>query len=385
MTNRTNTWAAVTLLPLLAGCGNVGCTQGSGQVTPLKGFPEASLTISPVTLRMTGPVDKTKGHRRFADAFERDFREKGRESAGTLGLLLEEKGYDKVEVTDANFQFPTEKVAPRKRAAAFGKVVSELGLKTDYALRVELTIHIERSWQEVYLVMADANGSIVWEDSHVRGDRGFGDYPGTKLGRLELACSRLAPVMGLDKLPKKELAEDKKRALREMRAKEPPSRSGLAAMEKRLVAMKKAGAAARVLVHPARVGGDHTAPTCATRLSKLLNEARLCRSTVAETGPVMGGTGWPNEMHVLWLFARAVREHVRQHPADSDYVVFADYWVRPHDKAVHAVHFVVCDQAGDWVIVDLQNSHQKDFQRLKPKTLADCDRLVLERLKRELR
>ncbi|MGB2987081.1 MAG: hypothetical protein WBE26_14505 [Phycisphaerae bacterium] len=49
------------------------------------------------------------------------------------------------------------------------------------------------------------------------------------------------------------------------------------------------------------------------------------------------------------------------------------------------MHFVVCDGAGDWVIVDPQNSYQEDFQRIKPTTLADCDRLVLERLKAHLR
>ncbi len=89
-------------------------------------------------------------------------------------------------------------------------------------------------------------------------------------------------------------------------------------------------------------------------------------------------------MKVLWLFARAAREHARQHPVDSDYVLFADYWFAPSGE-VWAVHFVVCDQAGDWVITDLQNSHQEDFQRINPKTLEDCDRLVLERLKSELR
>jgi hypothetical protein len=93
----------------------------------------------------------------------------------------------------------------------------------------------------------------------------------------------------------------------------------------------------------------------------------------------MEGSGWPNEMQVLWLFARNVREYVRENPADCDYVLFADYWFNPRGQ-VWAVHFVVCDRAGDWVIVDLQNSHHKDFQRLEPKTLADCDRLVLKRL-----
>jgi len=352
----------------------------------LKGFPEASLTIFPVTLAITGPVDRSEKHREFADAYKRGFREDAREIAGTLGLLLEEKGYDKFEVTDTNFQFPTEKAARKGRAAAFGKFVSELDLKTDYALCTEFTLHLEKSFQEVYSVIVDAKGGMVWEDSQGPGDPEFDkNLPGTELWCCELVCRRLTPVMGLDKLPKKELAEDKKQALRKMRAEQHPSQSEFAAIKKRLEAMKKAGASARVMIYPARVGGDHTDQTSATRLSKLLNEAKLCQATVAKTGPVLEGRGWPNEAKVLWLFAHAAREYARQHPAGSDYVLFADYWLRPRDKGIHAVHFVVCDRAGDWVIVDLQNSHQQDFQRIKPKTLADCNRLVLERLKTHLR
>jgi hypothetical protein len=139
-----------------------------------------------------------------------------------------------------------------------------------------------------------------------------------------------------------------------------------------------------VLVYPARVGGDHTDQTCATHLAELLNETKLCQATMAKTGPLLEGAGWPNEMQVLWLFARAAREYTLQNPFYSDYVLFADYWFAP-DGRVWAVHFVVCDRAGDWVIVDLQNNHQEDFQRIDPKTLADCDRLVCERLKTRLR
>ncbi|MEE4239460.1 MAG: hypothetical protein V2I51_22295, partial [Anderseniella sp.] len=131
-------------------------------------------------------------------------------------------------------------------------------------------------------------------------------------------------------------------------------------------------------------GGERADPNCANHLSSLLNEAGLCQASAATTGPVMAGSGWPNEMQVLWLFARTVRDYVREKPGDSDYVLFPDYWLNPHGQ-VWAVHFVVCDRTGEWVIADLQNSHQDDFQRINPKNLADCDRLVVERLKAELR
>ncbi|MHC4718879.1 MAG: hypothetical protein ACYSYT_00205 [Planctomycetota bacterium] len=373
------------LLTLFAACSNITVSQEKGKETPLKGFPEATITIFPVTGIITGPVDKSPEHRAWADALKREFREEGREHADTLGLLLEEKGYDKFEMTDTDFQFPEGKAARKERAVAFGKFVSELNLKTNYALCTEFTLHIEEGYQEVYSVIVDAKGGIVWEDSQRRGDPELDkDFPGEGLDCCELVCRRLTPVMGLDKLPKKELAEEKKQALRKMRAQLPPEPSEFAAIEKRLQAMKKAGASARVMVYPTRMGGDHTDQSSATRLCKLLNEAGLCQATVAKTGPVLEGEGWPSEPKVLWQFARAARSYVRQHPADSDYVLFADYWDSPR-KTTWAVHFVVCDWAGDWVILDLQNSHHPDFQRINPKTLADGDRLVLERLKTHLR
>jgi hypothetical protein len=386
MTNTTATPIAAALLALLAGCDTVETTQQKDWAVPIKGFPAASLTIFPVTLTIAGPVDRTPHHRAFADAYARGFREKGPHFANTLGLLLAEKGYGEPQLASTEFHFPSEKTARKARAAAFGKFVGGLGLKTDYALCTEFTLRMGTGgFHEVYSVIADANGSVVWEDSQSRGDPEYEKHrPKTELYGLELACRRLTPAMGLGELPRKELSKDKKRALRELRAKEPPRGAEFAAMEKRLKAMKDAGAGAGVLICPARVGGDHTDPNSATRLSGLLNEAKLCHASAAEAGPVMEGTGWPNEMQVLWLFARAVREYVREHPAESGYVLFPDYWFAPNGR-VWAVHFVVCDRAGDWVIVDLQNSHREDFQRVAPRTLADCDRLVLERLKRELR
>ena len=380
---RSNITSAVLLLSaLLAACGTAHSADDPGRVKPLKGFPKASVTIFPVThSKITGPVDKSPEYRKFADALEHAFREEARETAGILGLLLEEKGYDRFEMTDTEFRFPERKAARKERAAAFGKFVSELDLKTDYVLCAEFTLHIEESYQEVYSVIVDAKGGIVWEDSQRMGDPDF--WVGSELSGCALVCRRLTPVMGLDKLPKKELAEDKKQALRKMRAGQFPSQPEFAAIEKRLHAMKKAGASARLIIYPARVGGDHTDKASTRRLTKLVNDAGLCQATVAKTGPVLEGSGWPNEMKVLWLFAHAVREYAQEHPADSDYVLFADYWFAPDGK-VWAVHFVVCDRAGDWVIVDLQNSHQKEFQRISPKNLEDCDRLVLERLKAKL-
>ncbi len=383
MINRITTLPAFVLITLLAVSSNILISQEEMEEIPLKGFPEASITIFPIMLHMTGPLEK---YPEFVKRFELAFREnEQRKAVETLGLLLEEKGYDNFEKTDSVFQFPAEMAAREERAVTFSKFIRDLDLKTDYALGIEFTVHLEKSFQEVYSVIVDAKGNVVWEDSQGPGDPDFDrDFPGVTEKCCELVCRRLVPVMSLDKLPKEELAEDKKKTLQMMRAKQPPAESEFEAMEKRLQVMKQASSSARVLIYPARVGGDHTDQSSAMRISELINEAKLCQTTGAKNGPVLEGEGWPNESAVLWIFARAVKEYVQQNPAGSDYVLFADYWFAPNGQ-VWAVHFVICDQAGEWVIVDMQNNHQEDFQQIDPKILEDCDRLVLERLKKHLR
>lgn len=382
MLRKKITAAVVLLLALATVRGSIHSTQEK-RGRPIKGFPESSLTIFPVRHTITGPLEK---HRMFVDALKRKFAEEARGLADTLGLLLEEKGYDKHELTNTDYQFSEGEEVRKDRATDFGKFVGDLDLKTDYALYTEFTFHLQRSCQEVYTVIVDTTGNVVWEDRQKPGDVEFDkDLPGTSQKCCELVRKRLVPAMGLDGLPERELADDKKQALEKIRAEEPPSKSEFAAMGKRVEAMKVADGSARVIVYPTRVGGDRTDQASATRLAELLDDAGLCQASVAETGPVLEGEGWPNEMKVLWLYARAARQYAREHTVDSDYVLFADYWLRPRDKGVHAVHFVICDRAGEWLIVDMQNSHQGDFQRIDPKTLEDCDRLVVERLKWHLR
>jgi hypothetical protein len=51
---------------------------------------------------------------------------------------------------------------------------------------------------------------------------------------------------------------------------------------------------------------------------------------------------------------------------------------------VGAVHWILCDQQGDWVMVDYQNSHHSDFQAIDPDSVEDCLELVKVRLKKRL-
>jgi hypothetical protein len=88
----------------------------------------------------------------------------------------------------------------------------------------------------------------------------------------------------------------------------------------------------------------------------------------------------PNEQKALWTVAQKFREHVRANPPQADYVLYADYIMRPPDGPVGAVHLVVCDREGEWVLVDFQNSHHKDFRKIRPENAEGCGRLAARRM-----
>ncbi|MDF7824405.1 hypothetical protein P4B35_10310 [Pontiellaceae bacterium B12227] len=359
--------------------GNMAYSQREKKATPVEGFPEATVTIFPLVQTITGPTP-TEKYKRFAKAVKQKYRADAKGEAEFLGLLLEEKGYDQYVITDAEFWFPEEEKARKDRAAIFSKAVAQQELKTDYALCADIIWHIEKSCQEVYAVLVDAQGKVVWEDRQGHGDPEFdSNFPGTPRKCIALLRSRLTPVMGLDALPRKKLAPEKEKILRELRMKEPPKGPEFAAIEKRLNALKKAAAVSRMQIYPSRVDGDYTVPGETQNLVSLINKSKLIKAGKAKDNPKLEGQGWPNEMEVLWLFANTVKEYARQHPIDSDYALFADYWRTPRGQ-VWAVHFVILDRNGDWVIVDMQNNHKNDFRQINPQNLEGCNALVLKRL-----
>jgi hypothetical protein len=93
----------------------------------------------------------------------------------------------------------------------------------------------------------------------------------------------------------------------------------------------------------------------------------------------------PNEQKSLWDLAREFRDYAKKNPTDADYVLYTDYVFNPQNWEQGFVHFVVCDRKGDWVIVDFQNSHQPDYQSVKPTSREGCDQLLVQRLESYLR
>jgi len=49
------------------------------------------------------------------------------------------------------------------------------------------------------------------------------------------------------------------------------------------------------------------------------------------------------------------------------------------------VHWVVCDRRGEWVFVDMQNSHQPDYQSVGVISRERCDQLLVKCLEESLK
>jgi hypothetical protein len=86
----------------------------------------------------------------------------------------------------------------------------------------------------------------------------------------------------------------------------------------------------------------------------------------------------PPKTDAINKIAEAFGKHVGEKPIKTDYAVYADYGLSGPN--VHHVHVILCDQSGNWVLIDMQNSHHPDFARIDPKSAADFNRLLLARL-----
>jgi hypothetical protein len=146
------------------------------------------------------------------------------------------------------------------------------------------------------------------------------------------------------------------------------------------------GQKATLMIYASRISGTTVDTASAGDLAKMINAAGLCRAaSTGQTVLLKASLADPNEMKKLWDLAREFRDYTKQNPLDADYVLYADYIFNPQDWEWGMVHFVVCDRKGEWVIVDMQNSHHPDYQRIKPTSRDGCDKLLVKRLEGYLR
>jgi len=304
--------------------------------------------------------------------------ESSKDVADVVGLLLEQAGLEDVDTTETVFHAPAEGDFETV-CKVFGKFIAEQKLKADYALYAEYLGRRKQGVQEVRAVIVNAAGELVWLDSQKPDDPDFKRIkPRNPMTCCVLLGERVKPQFRLKGVPGGEAKRGRMARLWDQKTGLPP-KSEREALDGRQQTMKKACPKASVLVYPARVG-DAVDRACAENLARLLNEAGLCKATVAAESPHLEVAGSSNEQRVLWNLAKAFKTHVEGNAPQADYALYADYMVSPRNQRVHAVHFVVCQGDGEWVIVDFQNEYQADFKALQPQSRADCDRLVLRRM-----
>lgn len=242
-------------------------------------------------------------------------------------------------------------------------------IKTDYKLSATFDGEWGKAFTEIRATLTDRDGKTVWTTRATPQDADW-----QKLGMREpmqgmiLLIERLRPVLKLGESFGETGHEGKFARLMAERSSPPPD-SERSALDPRLQALKRASGSATLAIY---------APNAA-RLAELITSAGLAKAAGGGVDPEIHVAANMNEQRMLWDAARGFREFVRKSPPNADYALYAEY------LGTDAVHFIVSDRAGEWVIVDFQNDHHPDFQSIAPKSPDDCARLVVKRLQAYLR
>jgi hypothetical protein len=324
--------------------------------------PDASLTILPV--RLAGkPWDRV---------------------TEVVGVLLEQQGLKNIELGQTPFT-PAE-TNWENLAAAVGGFVKTNPIPTGYALYAEYNGNRQAGLNELRAVVVDQAGAIVWTDHLTLQDEALkiiGERDPMTLSVL--LVERLGPQLNLNEETAKAAKPGKLAALLAQRG-GLPSQAERDAMPERQKALKQALPGTTLLVYPTRVGGNTTSVPSATNIVQLLNRAGSCKAVQADRAILLTASqADPNELKSLWDLAREFRNFVRTNPPAADYALYADYVFNPQNSEQGFVHFIVCDRRGEWVIVDLQNSHQPDYQSIGITSRARCDQLLVKRLEEYLK
>ena len=323
--------------------------------------PEASLSILPVML-VGRPFDRV---------------------TDVLGVMLEQRGLQHIEIGKAPFTAGVKTEMP-VLTASLAKFLGTNSIATDYALYVELN---GPTLDEVRAVVMDKSGKMVWSDHQTTRDKAFQALgtPRDPMILLDFLVDRLSPQFSLND----DTAKKRSHKLEE----ELTANSGYAPaiereerMPARLKTLKESRQKATLTVLGVRMDGAVNV-TNASDLAKRIGEAKLFQAVVPARPPVLleaklaGG----DQMRYLWTIAREFQAYVKKNPPDADYVLYADYIFDRRNWQQGGVQFVVCDRQGEWVIAELTNSDQADYQRVKPISAEGCDKLLVERLADRLR
>lgn len=301
-----------------------------------------------------------------------------------VAVLLEKAGVEEVGADDTVFR-PVEGAGIDEIAAAFGEFIRESGIEHRYALYGEFLGTRKEGIREIRAFLVDREGNVVWMDNQKAGDEAFDRAdPKHPMQCCLFVAERLQETMALPEVPESAQQEPGKFEREMTRKSGLPDEAEFAAIEKRSEQFKGEAADAGIVIYPVRIRGELNREQ-AQKLAEMLGEAGFRKVRVGETELPIEVEPARNEQKMLWALARSFQDHVRAHPPEDDYALYADYLVSSNGTNVGAVHFVLCDREGNWVVVDFQNSHHKDFKKVAPDSVDDCSRLAARRMARYIR
>jgi hypothetical protein len=302
-----------------------------------------------------------------------------------LGGVLESCGMNNLDELNVEFTPPTD-ASWEQIPVLLVEFLKKNPPKSDYVLYAQYLAdpNIGRGPTEVRFVVTDAMGNLVLADRQTSKDEDFKRTAAADpdpMGCSVLIAERLFSQLGWQKI---EGEPHGKFARKWAQMSGMPSDAELAGAEQCLKKLKIGVKTANIAIYATCIGEKRNTQSAA-RLAKLVARQLGCKTTTVDKPVSFQRQQSPNEQKLLWDMARAFRDYLRVNPPDSNYAMLADYFINPASGQVGAVHFVVCEKLGNWVIVDFQNNQHKDFQQIAPKSIEDCDRLTVkcfaERLK----
>jgi hypothetical protein len=322
--------------------------------------PEASLSILPAMI-VGRPFDRV---------------------TDVLGVMLEQRGLQHIEIGRVPFTAGVKTEMPVLSVSLAGFLRTN-SIATEYALYVELN---GPTLDEVRAVIMDKSGGMVWSDHQTTRDKAFQALgtPRDPMTLMAFLVDRLSPQFSLNDDTAKKRGHKLEDALKANSGYAPPGETE-ERMPARLKTMKESRPKATLLVAGVRIGGAVNVTNSAD-LAKRIGQAKLFESVVAARKPLLLEARLTDgdQMRYLWAIARELQAFVKKNPPPADYVLYADYIFDRQHWQQGGVQFVVCDRQGEWVIAELTNSDQEDYQRVKPISAEGCDKLLVERLAERL-
>jgi hypothetical protein len=323
--------------------------------------PEASLAILPVMM-VGRPFDRV---------------------TDVLGVILEQRGLQHIEIGRTAFTTGVKTEMP-VLAVALAAFLRTNSITTDYALYAEFN---GPTLDEVRAVVVNKSGEIVWAEHQTTRDKAFQALgtPRDPMALLAFLVERLSPQFSLNDDTAKKRSHKLEDAFQANSGYAPAGETE-ERMPARLKTLKESRQKATLMVLGVRMDRAVNV-TNASDLAKQIGEAKLFQAAVPAKQPVLleASLAGGDQMRYLWAIAREFQAYVKKNPPEADYVLYADYIFNRQHWQQGGVQFVVCDRQGEWVIAELTNSDQEDYQRVKPISAEGCDKLLVERLADRLR